>query len=262
MESIPVTPNPQRPFPGLANLVDHLPSSDGPALAGPPSAARSQLARELHDGVGQSLFTLLIEIRVALDRGQAGRADLLLLEREARNALQSVRAVAYRIRRGTPDDALRGARAYGERVARATGRAFRWIDARDHTRLAPRVARALAWSIREAITNAIRHGAARNVDVRLVESGSRITVTVRDDGAGFAPLPVEPSLEAWGLGLLSSSERMAEVGGVYSIRSRPGEGTVVSLEVPRYLKPAISSHRLPAAQLTLDAVEDRERASA
>lgn len=236
------TPHEPRTVIDLTDIATPL-RLGGNGLPGTASSARSRLARELHDGVGQSLFTLLIEIRVALGRGEAGRDDLLILEHEAREALQAVRAIAYRVRRRSSDDPLRGARAYGERVARATGRGFRWMDTRGHTRLAPRVARALAWCIREATTNAIRHGSAGSVDVRLADCGGSIQVTVRDDGAGFELHPLAPTLDGWGLGLLSSSERMDEVGGVYSIRSRPGEGTVVSLEAPRYRKPAIVEHR-------------------
>jgi signal transduction histidine kinase len=213
---------------------------------------------------------MLVEIRVALDRGEAGRDDLLTLEREAVTALQSVRALAYRIRRGTGEDALAGAREYGERLLGATGRLFRWIDNRANPRLAHKVARALAWSIREAITNAVEHGAAGTVDVRLVEAGGRIQVTIRDDGAGFVPQPIAPAADGTGLGLLGSSERMAEVGGIFTIRSRPGEGTVVSLEAPRYLKPRVSSPRLtsvspaPTAsvQLTLDPAKHSEAVAA
>lgn len=206
-------------------------------IAAIPGGRRSRLSRDLHDGVGQSLNALLVEIRVAIKRGSATRDDLLILEREAETALGSVRALAYRVRqRSRLADPLAQAQRYAERLLAASGATLRWIDERVTGRLAPLVAKEVAWSIRESVTNAISHGLAGIVEVRLLESEGRLRVTIRDDGMGFEPDALRATPEGRGLGLLGNAERMAEIGGIFTILSRPGEGTVVILEAPRFLR--------------------------
>lgn len=213
---------------------------------------RSGLARDLHDGVGQSLIALLIEIRVALDRGEAGPDDLLLLERQAENALHAVRALAYRVRQRPVEDPLADARRYGERLLTGTGGALHWIDERRSMRLTARLSKQLAWSIRESITNAVRHGGARRVEVRLTEDDRKVLVTVRDDGIGFSPEALRPTADGRGLGLIGNAERMSEVGGAFTIRSWPGEGTEVLLEAPQYLRRTNARQTTAAVSLPLD----------
>lgn len=239
METTTLTTPGQQP--ADADLIDLFAPGSSESLASPTvfsALSRSRLARDLHDSVGQALFALLVEIRVALDRGQAGRDDLLILERAAQQAVDSVRAVAYRLRSRRSDDALGEARDYGERLQSALGRSLNWIDTRSNRRLGNRVARALAWCVREAVTNAVRHGAASTVEVRLRDSDGRIQITIRDDGTGFLPQAFGLGADGRGLGMLGCAERMAEVSGVFVVRSSPGEGTLVCLEAPRYLRAA------------------------
>jgi two-component system sensor histidine kinase NreB len=219
------------------------------AVVASPRGRRSRLSRDLHDGVGQSLNTLLVEIRVAMERGHAGRDDLLILEREAQKALESVRALAYGVRRQSPlADPIRDAERYGRRLLAVQGAGLRWIDDRSGgSRLGPQVASELAWAIRESITNAAHHGRARSVEVRLTDKEGRVRVTVRDDGVGFEPDLLRATPEGRGLGLLGNAERMAGIGGIFTIRSRRGDGTVVVLEAPRFLRR--SAQQQPAVQL-------------
>ena len=222
--------------PGTTGPVGSLPLTVT-AVAAIPRGRRSRLSRDLHDGVGQSLTALLLEMRVAIERGYATRDDLLVLEHEAEKALGSVRALAYRVRqRSHLADPLVQAQRYAERLLAASGATLLWIDERVIGRLSPQVAKEAAWSIRESVTNAINHGLAGIVEVRLLESEGRLRVTIRDDGTGFEPDALHATPEGRGLGLLGNAERMAEIGGIFTIRSRPGEGTVVILEAPRFLR--------------------------
>jgi len=206
-------------------------------VAAIPPGRRSRLSRDLHDGVGQSLTALLVEIRVAIERGYATRDDLGILEHEAEKALGSVRALAYRVRQNAHlADPLAQAQRYAERLLAASGATLLWIDERVIGRLSPQVAKEAAWAIRESVTNAIHHGLAGIVEVRLLESEGRLRVTIRDNGMGFEPDALHATPEGRGLGLLGNAERMAEIGGIFTIRSRPGEGTVVILEAPRFLR--------------------------
>jgi signal transduction histidine kinase len=83
----------------------------------------------------------------------------------------------------------------------------------------------------EALHNAVRHAAAQHVTVRLDGRGPELRLEVADDGIGFDP--EDPELRSHHLGLTSMEERARELGGRLGLRSAPGAGTTVTLEVPR-----------------------------
>jgi signal transduction histidine kinase len=80
----------------------------------------------------------------------------------------------------------------------------------------------------EALNNAVKHGGARNVSIILDRSKDVWRLTVADDGKGMAPGPTDQL----GMGLLSMRYRARALGGEIKIDSLPGEGTVVSCEIP------------------------------
>jgi two-component system, NarL family, sensor histidine kinase NreB len=217
------------------------------------------LARDLHDGVGQSIGALLVQIRVALARGVAGPADLRVFEEEAQNALSSVRALAYGLRRDSAREPLEVTRRYAERILEGTPTTLAWIDNRKVGRLSAKVARHLAWSIRESITNVAHYASASLVEVRLEESGRAVRATVRDDGIGFSPETFQLTADGRGLGLLGNAERMAEIGGIFRVISSPGQGTHVVLEAPRSLR---RSPDAPVGQIQLKRPPEEAQLSA
>src|SRR5439155_8118707 len=85
--------------------------------------------------------------------------------------------------------------------------------------------------VEEALTNVMRHAAAKSVMVSLVHADDRLTVVVQDDGAGFDP--AQRTLTAGsGMGLLCMEERARLLDGAVSIDSMPGKGTAVRLTLP------------------------------
>ncbi|MFC7645899.1 sensor histidine kinase [Streptosporangium lutulentum] len=80
----------------------------------------------------------------------------------------------------------------------------------------------------EALHNASRHSAAGTVSVRLGCEGGRVVLEIRDDGAGF---DVEAATGR-GLGIASMGDRAQALGGAVRVRSEPGHGTLVRMEVP------------------------------
>jgi signal transduction histidine kinase len=83
----------------------------------------------------------------------------------------------------------------------------------------------------EALHNAVRHAAAKRVTVQLEGGDRRLRLEVSDDGIGFDP--ADPELRSRHLGLTSMEERARELGGRLELRSAPGAGTTVTLEVAR-----------------------------
>jgi signal transduction histidine kinase len=84
--------------------------------------------------------------------------------------------------------------------------------------------------VQEALHNAATHADAKRATVTVAQSGGKIRVAIADDGNGFAAECVR------GMGILGMEERVKRLGGIFAIRSEPGEGTTVKAELP--LSPA------------------------
>lgn len=203
---------------------------------------RNRLALELHDVVSQKLFSLNLSADSAatlLARDPAAAAAQLVRVRElSREALAELRSLIFGLRPADlARDGLEGALA--KEVA-MLGRVH-GVDVRlkadcpgeptgDGEQAPARAAEVLRIA-NEALHNAVRHGAAEHVTVRLDGRGSQLRLEVADDGIGFDP--DDPELRSRHLGLTSMEERARELGGRLDVRSAPGAGTTVTLEVPR-----------------------------
>jgi signal transduction histidine kinase len=198
---------------------------------------RNRLALELHDVVSQKLFGLVLgaESAVALlDRdAAAARAQVLRLQGLAREALEELRSLILELR--PPDlarDGLLGTlRKHVEVVTALHDPEVVLEDAGSEPAPDPRRDREVLRIAQEALHNALRHAAARRIEIRVGERDGALAVEVADDGAGFDP--ADPALRARRLGLTSMEERAQRLGGRLEIRSTPGAGTVVRLEVER-----------------------------
>jgi len=98
-------------------------------------------------------------------------------------------------------------------------------------RLPAKVELALYRTVQEALTNVARHANARMCVVSLKRLPESVVLTVSDDGVGFVQ---EESVQRhdMGIGLLGIRERARELGGTLQVDSRPGQGTVLTVEIP------------------------------
>jgi signal transduction histidine kinase len=147
-------------------------------------------------------------------------------------ALDDVRKLAFELRPTVLDDvglvaALRRlAHDMSGRFGVPIALSFDGVD--DDHRLAPEIETVVYRVVQEALTNVARHSRATRAHVSVGRHESELQVTVGDDGTGFdldAP-------RAQSLGLSGMAERATLVGGRLGIRTAPGEGTWVTLEVP------------------------------
>lgn len=193
-------------------------------------AERGRLARELHDSVTQSLYsiTLLAEGWRRLEA--AGRLDdkqepLTEIGAIAQQALKEMRLLVHELR--PPDlEAVGLLTALHSRLSAVEKRAG--IEARlvadDVVDLPPDVEAGLYRIAVEALNNALKHAAATSVTVHLRTHEGRIELEVEDNGQGFDMSTLE---RRRGLGLDSMKERAEKLGGRLTIYSAPGEGTKV-----------------------------------
>jgi signal transduction histidine kinase len=194
---------------------------------------RNRLALELHDAVSQKLFSLVLTAEAAgtlLDRDEAAaRGRVARLQELAREALDELRSLTLELR--PPDlgrDGLCGALRKHVEVLRPLHDVEIELDVDDGVTAGDGDREVLRLA-QEALQNALRHAGAHRVAVRLGAPDGRVVLEVRDDGVGFDP--DDPELRSRRLGLTSMEERARRVGGRLEIRSAPGSGTTVRLEV-------------------------------
>jgi signal transduction histidine kinase len=201
-------------------------------------AERNRLALDLHDAVSQKLFGVVLAAESAatlLERDAgAARDQVRRVGALAGEALDELRVLIGELR--PPDlerDGLCGALRKQVDVLRSVHPARIDLDADDGaTAGAGRDAEVLRIA-QEAIANALRHAGATRVAIdlraRAAADGGGLVLAVTDDGAGFDP--AAPEVRSKRLGLTSMEERAARLGGRLEIRSAPGTGTTVRLEV-------------------------------
>ena len=196
---------------------------------------RKRIARELHDDTAQALAALLIRLRLARAVDDPGERDRQLegFRTEVSEALERVRRFARGLRPPALDElglvpALEShVRGLGEALGRRIAVEAEVLGAV----LSPQAELALYRIAQEALSNAIRHSGADNIEVRIGRQDSVVRITVRDDGCGF---DVDEMLggAGRGLGLFGMQERASYVGGRVEFRSAPGRGTEVIAEAP------------------------------
>lgn len=198
---------------------------------------RRRISRELHDGIGQSLFSLLIRMdQLSVAAGKAdGGGDAALLSRiaEARGGvtdiIEEVRGLAWELRPSVLDDlgVVPAVRTY---IDRFTAHYGVLIDFRNELRSRPphRHEIVVYRVVQEALTNLGKYAGVERAEVVLEEDNDRIAAVIADRGRGF-----EPGDGRRGVGLYSMAERARAVGGELEVLSRPGEGTTVRLVIPK-----------------------------
>jgi signal transduction histidine kinase len=199
---------------------------------------RNRLARDLHDAMTQTLFSLRLTLETAAsalgepgaDPAVAGahvKAASALVEatfRELRTLVFELRPPALEV-----DGLGETVRKHLDVVGRAHGLTAR-VTTRCDRRLPADVEAAVYRIVQEAVTNVVRHARATTIDVHVAVDDLHAVVEISDDGIGFDP--TARTIRTRHLGLTSMRERAQAAGGTCTIRSAPGEGTTVRVEVP------------------------------
>jgi signal transduction histidine kinase/PAS domain-containing protein len=202
---------------------------------------RQRLARDLHDAVTQSLYSLTLFARAATEMLQGGKADragqyLERIGQMAHHALKEMRLLIYQLRPFALEaEGLVGALEQRlEAVERRAGIDARLVADRDRPGLPLQVEEALYRIAQELLNNVLKHAAATKVDVALAMGSEAIELAVRDNGQGY---DLEAAREGGGMGLANIYQRVAELGGALTIDSAPGEGTEVRASIPVTWRP-------------------------
>lgn len=192
---------------------------------------RLRIAREVHDGLSQSVWLLRMRVESLLAASPDDRADLATATREGLGAIEEdARLLVDAMRRIEPADDL----------ARALADVIREVVPEDGPEvrvdlagprppvLAPAVVAELRAVAREALVNVLRHADATLVRVTVDGGGGAVSLEITDNGRGF-----DVSRRAHGhYGIAGMEERVRALGGTLEVRSATEEGTTIRVTIP------------------------------
>jgi signal transduction histidine kinase len=189
---------------------------------------RRRMARDLHDGLAQDLAFITSQTRAIADSPRdATRVDRITsaAERALDDSRAAIAALTAPLDEPLDASLVRAA----EEVAERGGARVR-LDVEHGICVSASTRQALVRLVREAVTNAVRHGEAREVWLRLA-SGPGLRLTIEDRGHGFDPA-ASVRRGAGGFGLISMRERAEALGGELRVTSAPGAGTEIEVIIP------------------------------
>jgi PAS domain S-box-containing protein len=200
---------------------------------------RRRISRELHDELGQSLTVMKLRLNF-IEKNLS--KDQIELKRECDYGVQYVDQVIENIRRLSRDlsptiledfglsAAVRWlinnfARSYNKKVM---------LDMIDIDSLLPRNSHVVIYrTVQEALTNIGKHSQAKNVSINIQNDNGAVLFSIEDDGIGFDERVTNAkNLEEKGLGLATMKGRAQMVGGILTVRTQKGEGTLIMLSIP------------------------------
>jgi signal transduction histidine kinase len=193
---------------------------------------RRAISRELHDEVGQSLSALLMEAGNAAAQVPPDSAEIRRhvdsIKKLAEASVNVIRNMTLLLRPSMLDDfGLVPALEWQAReVSKRTGLRVQVAADEGAGELPDAHKTCIYRVVQEALHNCARHSQARSVKVVVEQEPLKIILSVEDDGRGFDAGRVR------GLGLVGMAERVTHLGGVFAIRSKPGAGTKVAVELP------------------------------
>ncbi|MFC2072679.1 GAF domain-containing protein [Chloroflexota bacterium] len=200
---------------------------------------RRRISRELHDEASQSLAALAFNLENISDdlpvQYHDARTRLATLKEQAIQTLGGVRNLALELRPSALDDLglTKATKWFAKDYLNKRG-----IDAvikvtGSKTKLPPYTETMLFRIVQEALTNVVKHAGASKVKLALDLSSSKVNIQIEDNGKGFeSELVFGGDRPQQTLGIHGMIERATLLGGTFSIRSQPGNGTHICVEVP------------------------------
>ena len=198
---------------------------------------RADVARYLHDELGQTLTGLKLELTRAVRRLMLRGLEPEMIDRMQSMvggievATETVRRLASHLRPPALDHLGLGAAIELEAaaIARRTGVRCRIAGSVTETALTPDQTTAIFRIVQEALTNVVRHADASAVKISMRQTARSTSLTIQDNGRGINPKALADPVS---IGLLGMRERAQMIGAKLSITARPGKGTAVVVTVP------------------------------
>lgn len=198
---------------------------------------KDRIAGEIHDHVTQNIFGLIYGLETLIKKENFEdhvRQQLRLMQKTAQKSLQELRASIYRISsyKNKVEPFLEEVKRYLFDLGQLNSVTINFDWQGDLGAISSQVRKSLYRILKEATSNAIRHGNCNKLDVLFKALPEKISLTIADDGRGFDPNLYDYGGES-GLGILNMKELARNIGGNLIIESGQGKGATVCCEVPR-----------------------------
>jgi PAS domain S-box-containing protein len=196
---------------------------------------RIQIARDIHDELGQQLtglkmdFSWLIK-KIAVEDNTI-QEKINEMTRLIDETIVSVRRISANLRPNILDDLglVTALQWHSAEIEKRFDIKINFVSEFDVVEVPVATATGLFRIYQEALTNAVRHANARNVNSTLQMANNRIILQIQDDGKG---MDIDNDLKKKSFGLLGIKERAFIMGGEYELKSEPGKGTHLLVSVP------------------------------
>ncbi|MBA4418710.1 MAG: hypothetical protein C0392_12500 [Syntrophus sp. (in: bacteria)] len=202
--------------------------------------SRKALSTELHDQIGQNLTILGVNLNLmrslipkdAVDLIQSRINDSLTIIKQT---TERVRNLMNNLRSPVLDDygLVAAIDLYGKQCSTRTGIHVSVLGPKTDPHLPMHIENAIFRIVQESMTNVIKHAQATQVIINIIVTDVRLILSVEDNGIGYDTLRTSQKIDnERGWGLITMTERALAVGGKCDIKSSPGLGTHVIVEVP------------------------------
>ena len=196
---------------------------------------RKRLAREIHDGIGQSLLSIKLRLKMlegrAKDNNPIDRESISEVIYDITGTIDELRAVVMDLRPSFLENAelIDAMTWHANKIQEKSGIPVH-LQAKGTMHMNSKIKENIYRVFQEALSNAIQHSEAGRVDVVLEGKGKFIVLEIRDNGKGFDLSRKESGRK--GIGLYTIRERVELLGGILRVTSSPQSGTQLYIEVP------------------------------
>lgn len=208
-----------------AELVEQGLALDAAIAARAQAVERERIARDLHDSVIQNIYAASLRLNFFADGQHSDVSEVRAVAQSLADVIAEIRSEIFSFNEAAPEDLLP---VLQRELMPLVGLGWMKIAFRiglnritDH-----RLDRNVRLVIRETVTNALRHGNAENVIVRVNFINDAVVVEVSDDGCGIAPEVSRVN------GLANLRHRAEELGGQMTVHSEQGRGTTIVWQAP------------------------------
>jgi signal transduction histidine kinase len=205
---------------------------------------RRALSRELHDEVGQSLSAVLVELRnlsagLGVRSAEQTRSHVETVKGLVESTVRVIRNMALLLRPSMLDDLglIPALKWQARECAKRTSMNVSVATEVESDELPDEYKTCVYRVVQEALHNCERHSHATTVRIRVEQKPDRLTLVIQDDGQGFDVQQMK------GVGLLGIQERVARLGGMSSVHSQLGGGTILSVDLPSAEQPRSTETR-------------------
>ncbi|MDZ5473968.1 MASE3 domain-containing protein [Bacillus sp. 31A1R] len=196
---------------------------------------RKRVSRELHDGIGQALYSILVSLKMIRKRKESEhlKEELQLIEQMTGESMEEVKRIATQLRPSALDDLglLPAMKSFKDQFEQTHQIKINLKAEKVSKRLLPEIETAIYRIYQESLNNIAKYAKATTIEVELRVEDDNLILYVEDDGDGFDIKEVL-NKEGKGIGLYSMKERAQLLSGQFFVHSEINKGTIIEVEIP------------------------------